>query len=86
MDLALKFKVVSAINSITKPPCVEADKTYPIMEISKSTFLEGLFIIMMKIQLNADGKQCTYVLSPVYCVVVSGNDISKINAEPGKFN
>jgi hypothetical protein len=83
MELALKFKIVSATRSVTIPPRVEADKPYLIMEITKETFLEGLSMIMMTIRLNTDDEE-KYVLSPLYCVV-SDNDISEINAEPGKY-
>jgi hypothetical protein len=70
MELAQNFQVVSAAKCNMKPPCVEADKPFPIMEISKQTHLEGIYIIMMKLLLN-DDEQITYVLRPTYCFVVS---------------
>jgi hypothetical protein len=85
MDLALKFKLVAATNIVIRPLCVEGDRLYPIMEISKSSPCPGgLSIIIMKIQTN-DGEQRSCLLSPIYSVVVGDKDVSEINAEPGKF-
>jgi hypothetical protein len=85
MDQELKFKIMAATNSFIRPLCVEGDRPYPIMEISKSSpFPGGLPIIIMKIQSN-DGEQRTCLLSSIYSVVVGDKDVSEINAEPGKF-
>jgi hypothetical protein len=85
MDLEVKFKIVAAVNSVIRPLCVEGDRPYPIMEISKtSPFPNGIPIVIMKIQSN-DGEQRSCLRNSIYAVVVGDKDVEEINASPGKF-
>jgi hypothetical protein len=84
MELEGKFRIVAAVNSIILPYCVEADRPYPILEMTKtSPFPNWVPLVIMTIQSN-DGEE-TLLLNTVYAVVVGDKDIDEINADPGKF-
>jgi hypothetical protein len=77
MELVKKFKIVSEGHSITKPPGVEVDKPYPILETTKETLLDDLTMTQIKLRMDDDEKENTFCLHPAYRTVVSDNDIRK---------
>jgi hypothetical protein len=84
MELAAKFKIVSEGHSIIKPPGIEVDKAYSILEITEETLLDDLTMTQIKLRMD-DEKENTFCLHPAYRTVVSYNDMSEINSHPGKF-
>jgi hypothetical protein len=85
MDLEYKFTIVATVNSIVRPACVEGDRPYPIMGISKtSPFPNGIPIVILMI-LSNDGELQSLLLNSIYAVMVGDKDVNEINAEPGKF-